>query len=233
MKGEADIDAPGLLGAVVRLVRLIETPDEARVLASIVTRQIVYRVLKGGQGVRLSHLLSPAEDTQRISKAIGHRRDHFREPLKIENIARELGMSVSGFHHHFKSVTAMSPLQYQKQIRLQEARRLMLGEDMDAARAPHSVLGMRIRLTSAASTKSNSGLGRSATSRDCAVELSLRSFRMLFRRRSLRSFLHGLYSRFLLSFRQFLNQRRDNACEKAGKRDGYTNRRGAKPVDNT
>ena len=61
--------------------------------------------------------------------------EHFDEPLKIDDLARNLGMSVSGFHHHFKSVTAMSPLQFQKQIRLQEARRLMLGEDLDAASA--------------------------------------------------------------------------------------------------
>ena len=71
----------------------------------------------------------------RISRAIGHLREHFDEPLKIDDFARELGMSVSGFHHHFKSVTSMSPLQFQKHLRLQEARRLMLGEDMDAASA--------------------------------------------------------------------------------------------------
>jgi AraC-like DNA-binding protein len=74
-------------------------------------------------------------DTQRISKAIGHLREHFDQPLRMDEVARQLGMSVSGFHHHFKSVTAMSPLQYQKQIRLQEPRRLMLGEDLDAASA--------------------------------------------------------------------------------------------------
>ncbi|HEX8247323.1 MAG TPA: AraC family transcriptional regulator [Pyrinomonadaceae bacterium] len=74
-------------------------------------------------------------DTRRISKAIKQLREHFDEPLKIENIARELGMSVSGFHHHFKSVTAMSPLQFQKQVRLQEARRLMLGEELNVASA--------------------------------------------------------------------------------------------------
>jgi AraC-like DNA-binding protein len=89
----------------------------------------------GGQGARLSHLLASGGDTWRISKAIGHMREHFDEPLKIENIASQFGMSVSGFHHHFKSVTAMSPLQFQKQLRLQEARRLMMGEDLDAASA--------------------------------------------------------------------------------------------------
>ena len=123
-----------LLDAVVRLVRLADEPGSSNVLAPLIVKEIVYRLLAGGQGARLGHLL-PAGDTQRISRAIGHLREHFDEPLKIDDIARELGMSVSGFHHHFKSVTAMSPLQFQKQIRLQEARRLMLGEDVDAATA--------------------------------------------------------------------------------------------------
>ncbi len=99
----------------------------------------IKRLLKGGQGARLSHLLASTGDTRRISKAIRHLREHFNEPLKIENIASDLGMSVSGFHHHFKSVTAMSPLQFQKQLRLQEARRLMMGEDLDAASAAFRV----------------------------------------------------------------------------------------------
>lgn len=124
-----------LLDAVVRLVRLLESPNDHKVLAPLITKEIIYRLITGGQGARLGHLLASAGDTRRISKAIGHLRDHFDEPLRIENIARQLGMSVSGFHHHFKSVTAMSPLQFQKQIRLQEARRLMLGEDLDAANA--------------------------------------------------------------------------------------------------
>jgi AraC-like DNA-binding protein len=84
----------------------------------------------------LSHLLaSSGMDTRRLSRTIGSLRTHFNEPLKIEETAREPGMSVSGFHHHFKSVTMMSPLQFQEQIRLQEARRLMLGEDLYAASA--------------------------------------------------------------------------------------------------
>lgn len=124
-----------LLDAVVRLVRLLDAAVEGKVLAPLIVREIVFRLLAGGQGARLGHLVSSAGDTQRISKAIGHLREHFDAPLKIENIAHELGMSVSGFYHHFKSVTAMSPLQFQKQIRLQEARRLMLGEDLDAASA--------------------------------------------------------------------------------------------------
>jgi len=130
----SSVDAD-LLDAVVRLVRLVETPVERKVLAPLITKEIIYRLLIGGQGARLNHILASGGDTRRISKAIGHLRKHFDEQLKMEEIARELGMSVSGFHHHFKSVTSMSPLQFQKHLRLQEARRLMLGEDMDAASA--------------------------------------------------------------------------------------------------
>jgi AraC-like DNA-binding protein len=126
---------PDLLDAVVRLVRLVESPAERKVLAPLIIKEIVYRLLIGGQGARLSHGFASGADTRRISKAIGHLREHFDERLKMEELARKLGMSVSGFHHHFKSVTSMSPLQFQKHLRLQEARRLMLGEDMDAASA--------------------------------------------------------------------------------------------------
>ena len=143
-KGDASAKAmdvhsidPNLLDAVVRLVRLAREPGRD-VLAPLIVKEIIYRLLAGGQGARLGHLLASG-DTQRISRAIGHLREHFDEPLKIDDIARQFGMSVSGFHHHFKSVTAMSPLQFQKQIRLQEARRLMLGDDLDAASAAFRV----------------------------------------------------------------------------------------------
>jgi AraC-like DNA-binding protein len=146
MKGDAitkamnvsSIDAD-LFDAVVRLVRLVEMPGQRKVLASLIIKEIIYRLLSGGQGARLSHILALGGDTRRMSKAIGHLREHFDEQLKMEDIARELGMSVSGFHHNFKSVTSMSPLQFQKHLRLQEARRLMLGEDMDAASAAFRV----------------------------------------------------------------------------------------------
>ncbi|HQU85650.1 MAG TPA: AraC family transcriptional regulator, partial [Pyrinomonadaceae bacterium] len=130
----SSIDAD-LLDAVVRLIRLYDSPEEGKILAPLIMKEIVFRLLKGEQGSRLGHLLPASGDTRRISKAVQQLRENIGEPLRIENIARELGMSVSGFHHHFKSVTAMSPLQFQKQIRLQEARRLMLGEDLDAASA--------------------------------------------------------------------------------------------------
>lgn len=128
-----------LLDAVVRLVRLIDTPTEARVLAPLVTREIVYRLLMGKQGDRLRHIAVMGGYTPPIARAIEQLRTDFDQPLRIDDIAREIGMSVSGFHHHFKAVTAMSPLQFQKQMRLQEARRLMLGEGLDAASAGYRV----------------------------------------------------------------------------------------------
>ena len=132
------IDAE-LLDAVVKLVRLLDNPDEMKFLAPQIIREIIYRLLKSDQGARLSHLLVSEGDTRRISKAVKQLRENIDEPLKIEDMARNLGMSVSGFHHHFKSITALSPLQFQKQIRLQEARRLMLGEDLDVAGASSRV----------------------------------------------------------------------------------------------
>jgi AraC-like DNA-binding protein len=128
-----------LLDAVVRLVRLIDTPTEARVLAPLVKREIVYRLLMGKQGDRLRHIAVLGGYTSPIARAIERLRKNFDQPLRIDDIAQELGMSVSGFHHHFKAVTAMSPLQFQKQMRLQEARRLMLGEHLDAASAGYRV----------------------------------------------------------------------------------------------
>lgn len=111
----------------------------------------------------------------------GHLRKHFDEPLKIDDFARQLGMSVSGFHHHFKSVTAMSPLQFQKQKRLQEARRLMLGEDLDAASAGFRI-GYEIRHTSAATIKSSSARRLSAISLACGLGCTLKD-RSVFRYR--------------------------------------------------
>jgi len=129
----------GLLDAVVRLIRLLDTPAEAPFLAPLITREIIYRLLRGEQGDRLCYIAVQGGNTHRIAKALAYLREAFDQPLRIDDIAQELGMSVSSFHHHFKAVTAMSPLQFQKQIRLQEARRLMLGEDLDAASAGYRV----------------------------------------------------------------------------------------------
>jgi AraC-like DNA-binding protein len=128
-----------LLDAVVRLVRLLDSPTEARFLAPLISREIVYRLLMGAQGDRLRHIAALGGHTYRIAKAVERLRQDFDAPLRIDDIARELGMSISGFHHHFKAVTAMSPLQFQKQMRLQEARRLLLGEGLDAASAGYRV----------------------------------------------------------------------------------------------
>jgi AraC-like DNA-binding protein len=128
-----------LLDAVVRLTRLLDAPAEAPVLLPLFTREIIYRLLRGEQGARLRHLAILGGNTSHIARAVERLRQEFDQPLRIENLARELGMSVSGFHHHFKAVTAMSPLQFQKQLRLQEARRLLLGEDLDAASAAYRV----------------------------------------------------------------------------------------------
>lgn len=128
-----------LLDAAVRLVRLLDSPAEAHVLAPLIKREIIYRLLMGEQGSRLRQIAVLGGYTHHISRAVDRLRKDFKEPLSIESIARELGMSISGFHHHFKSVTAMSPLQFQKQLRLQEARRLMLGQNLDASSAAYQV----------------------------------------------------------------------------------------------
>ena len=104
-----------------------------------VIREIVYRLLTGAQAGRLRHLATFAGHAHRMVRAVEKFRMNFNKPLRIEEVARERGMSVSGFHAHFRAVTAMSPLQFQKQQRLQEARRLMLNEDLDAADAGYRV----------------------------------------------------------------------------------------------
>ena len=128
-----------LLDATVRLVRLIDTPGEYRALAPLIVREIVFRLLKGAQGNRMGHLATFGGQSHRMVRAVEKLRENFDKPLRIDAIARELAMSVSGFHAHFKAVTAMSTLQFQKQLRLQEARRLMLSEKFDAAEAGYRV----------------------------------------------------------------------------------------------
>ena len=128
-----------LLDAVVRLVRLLDAPAEVPFLMPLITREIVYRLLMGEQGDRLRHIAAKGGHAHRIIRAIDRLRQGFDQPLRIDDVAQELGMSVSSFHRHFKAVTAMTPLQFQKQVRLQEARRLMLGEDLDAASAGYRV----------------------------------------------------------------------------------------------
>jgi AraC-like DNA-binding protein len=129
----------GLLDVVVRLVRLLDSPSDARFLLPLLKQEIVYRLLSGPQRDRVAQMAALGGGTHRIAEALDWLRKDFNQQLRIEEVARELGMSASGFHHHFKPLTAMSPLQFQKQLRLQEARRLMLGEGLDAASAGHRV----------------------------------------------------------------------------------------------
>ena len=128
-----------LLDATLRLARLSQSPGEYRVLAPLVVREIVYRLLTGAQARRLCHLATFGGNDHRMVRAVKKLSEDFAKPLRIESIADQVGMSVSGFHAHFKAVTAMSPLQFQKQLRLQEARRLMLSENLDAGEAGYRV----------------------------------------------------------------------------------------------
>ncbi|GAB5518824.1 MAG: AraC family transcriptional regulator [Rhodothermales bacterium] len=130
---------PALLDAVVRLVRLIETPAEVPVLQPLITREIVYRLLVGAQGERLRHAAVLGGHQHRIAQAVSRLRDDFDQTIRMEQLAGELGMSLSSFHHQFKAITGMSPISFQKQVRLQEARRLLLAEDLDAATAGRRV----------------------------------------------------------------------------------------------
>lgn len=132
------LSAP-MLDAVLRLLRLLETPDDIPILAPLIKREILYRLLRNGQGARLRQMTLQDSQTQRVAKAIRLLRENFTQSLRMEAIAHNVHMSVSSLHHHFKAVTSMTPLQYQKQLRLQEARRLMLLEDIDVSIAAHRV----------------------------------------------------------------------------------------------
>jgi len=128
-----------ILETVLRLVRLLDSHKDAAVLLPLVRRELVFRLLSNEQGSRLRCLPRLGGHTDRIAKAVDQLNRHYDQTLSVEGIAKDLGMSVSGFHDHFKRVTDMSPLQFQKQLRLQEARRLMLGESLDASTAGHRV----------------------------------------------------------------------------------------------
>lgn len=134
----SQIDAD-LLDGVGRLVRLLDNPEDIKALGPLIKRELIYRLLLGEQGGRLRQIAAVDGRTHRIARAIEHLRAHQGKPLRIEGVARQFGMSVSGFHHQFKAVTAMSPLRFQKQIRLQEARRLLLDGMADAATAGYQV----------------------------------------------------------------------------------------------
>ncbi|TGG95435.1 AraC family transcriptional regulator [Natronospirillum operosum] len=124
---------PTLLDAITRLLRLLERPDDIPILAPLVEREILYLLLTGEHGGTLRQIAAGEGHLCRISKAIAWIREHYADSLQIETLAEIASMSTSAFHRHFKAVTAMSPLQFQKTIRLQEARRLLLARHADAA----------------------------------------------------------------------------------------------------
>ena len=132
------IDAP-LLDATVRLVRLLGSPKDIPVLAPLVLREIFYRLLRGPQGRHLQAVALQGSQSHRVNDAIEWLNRNYVEPLRIDELARRVNLSSSSLHHRFKALTAMSPLQYQKQLRLQEARRLLLAEGLDV-----SVVGYRV-----------------------------------------------------------------------------------------
>jgi AraC-like DNA-binding protein len=123
---------PELTDAVLRLLQLLDRPQDARLMAPLIRREIHYRLLTGDQAGIVRQIGLPDSRLSQVSRAIAWIRDNYDRPFRIETLARTAGMSASSLHHHFKAVTAMSPLQYQKQIRLQEARRLMLSDACDA-----------------------------------------------------------------------------------------------------
>ncbi|MGC5328333.1 AraC family transcriptional regulator [Brevibacillus sp. SYSU BS000544] len=131
--------SPELLEAIVRLMQLLNAPEDVPILAPLVTREILYRILQGEQGTFLHQFAISGSHAHNIAHAIQLINRQFNRPLVIEQLAKSVNMSTSAFHKHFKRVTAMSPLQYQKTVRLQEARRLMLTESVQASDAAFRV----------------------------------------------------------------------------------------------
>ncbi len=130
---------PDLIDAACRLVGLLDRPDTIRALAPLIEREILYRLLTGPHGPMLRHVATAGSHLNQVSRAIAAIRRRFDAPIRIDDVAAEAGMSSSSLHAHFKAITRMTPLEYQKQLRLQEARRLMLAEGATASTAGFAV----------------------------------------------------------------------------------------------
>lgn len=128
-----------LLSAVCRLVALLEKPDDIPVMAPLIHKEILYYLLKSGQGARLQLMAAHNKQCRQISGVLNYLKAHFDQPVSVETLCRHAQMSESSFHRHFRRVTRMSPLQYQKWLRLNEARRLLLVESADASEAAFRV----------------------------------------------------------------------------------------------
>ena len=128
-----------LLTVFGRLINLLAEQQDIPILAPIIQREIIYRLLIGDQGIRLRQIASAGSQSHQISRAIDWLKSNYTSQLRIDDLAKQVNMSVSTFHHHFRALTAMSPLQFQKRLRLNEARRLMLIEPLDATTAAFQV----------------------------------------------------------------------------------------------
>jgi AraC-like DNA-binding protein len=140
MRGLFVSDAePSLIDCAIRLTQLLDTPQDIAFLAPTIVREIYYRLLVGEQGEAVRQIATSGSKMQRIAKAIALIKADFSKPLRIETLAEHANMSISSFHRHFKEVTSMSPLQYQKQLRLLTARQMMLVENVDATQTAYQV----------------------------------------------------------------------------------------------
>ncbi|WP_029595488.1 MULTISPECIES: AraC family transcriptional regulator [Exiguobacterium] len=128
-----------LFDAVLRLVRLLDTPDDIPMLAPLYTKEIIYKVLTGEHGNTIENIVVKGNSAHHIKNAIQLIMTNYDKPLRVDQLAETANMSVSAFHKHFKEVAAMSPIQFQKQLKLQEARRLLLSETSDAATVAYRV----------------------------------------------------------------------------------------------
>lgn len=128
-----------LLAACCRLLDLLDAPQDIPFLGNLIQREIIYRLLRGPQGRHLRAIATLGEQSHRTAKAIAWLSTHYAKPLRVEELASIARMGVSTLHHHFRSLTAMSPLQYQKQLRLHVARERMLNDGLDAASAAFEV----------------------------------------------------------------------------------------------
>lgn len=133
-----DVDE-SLGDGVLRLARLLEATQDIALLAPMIKREIYYRLLNGQYGDVIAQMAQAGSHMHRISAAIQVLKNNYNKPIKIEALANQIGMSISSFHSHFKTVTAMSPLQFQKRLRLLEARKIMLADTQDAASTAYQV----------------------------------------------------------------------------------------------
>jgi AraC-like DNA-binding protein len=128
-----------LLDPCCRLINLLNTPQDIPFLSGLIQREIIYRILRGPEGARLRAIATLGDQSHRTAKAVAWVRENYSKPLRVEDLAKIAAMGVSTLHHHFRALTAMSPLQYQKQLRLQAARERMLVDGVDAASAAFEV----------------------------------------------------------------------------------------------